>query len=145
MPIIDTNVFSEYLKDRPNESVIAWMNSIPREEQFTTAVCVAEVRKGLVRMPNGHRRRIMEETANRLFFEVLVGRILPFDFQSAELFGEIFETRRRSGGSYNVEDCMIAAIAKVHGMAVATRNVRDFEGIGVEVIDPWAGGGGAQP
>lgn len=143
MPIFDTNVFSEYLKERPSEAVITWMNSIPRSEQFTTAVCVAEVRKGLVRMTDGRRRRSMEETADRLFFEVFAGRILPFDFQAAELFGEIFEARRRSGGSYNVEDCMIAAIAKAHGMAVATRNVRDFEGIGVDVIDPWAGDSGA--
>ena len=143
MPIIDTNIFSEYLKERPNESVIAWMNSVPTEEQFTTAVCVGEVRKGLVRMTDGRRRRSMEETANRLFFDVFAGRILPFDFQSAELFGEIFEARRRSGGSHSVEDCMIAAIAKAHGMAVATRNVRDFEGTGVDVIDPWAGGSGA--
>lgn len=142
MPIIDTNVFSEFLKDRPNESVIEWMNSVPAEEQFTTAVCVAEVRKGLARMPPGRHRQSMEETANRLFLEVFAGRILPFDFQSAELFGEIFEARRRSGGSHSVEDCMIAAIAKAHGMAVATRNVRDFEGIGVDVIDPWAGDSG---
>ena len=145
MPVIDTNVLSEYLKERPNEAVVAWMNGIPKEEQFTTSVCLAEVKKGLARMTDGRRRRHREEAAYHLFHLGFADRILPFDVQAAELFGEVFETRRRSGGSYNVEDCMIAAIAKAHGMAVATRNVRDFEGIGVEVIDPWVGGGGAQP
>ena len=143
MPVIDTNVLSEYLKEGPNEAVLTWMDGIPREEQFTTAVCFAEVRKGLARMADGRRKRHREEAANHLFLVGFAGRILPFDVQAAELFGEIFEARRRSGGSYFVEDCMIAAIAKAHGMAVATRNVRDFEGIGVDVIDPWAGGSGA--
>ena len=138
MPILDTNVFSEYLKERPSEAVIAWMNGIPKWDQFTTAVCMAEVRRGLARMPNGHRRQSMEETANHLFRSEFAGRILPFDVQAAELFGEIFETRRRSGGPYTLEDCMIAAIARSLGMAVATRNVRDFEGVGIEVINPWA-------
>ena len=138
MPILDTNVLSEYMSERPSEAVIAWMNSIPKWEQFTTAVCMAEIRRGISKMPSGRRRRLTDETANRLFHVELAGRILPFDTQAAELFGDIFETRRRSGGSYNVEDCMIAAIARSVGMAVATRNVRDFEGVGVDVIDPWA-------
>ena len=139
MPVIDTNVLSEYLKERPNEAVIAWMDGIPTEEQFTSTVSLAEVNKGIARMTDGRRRRDREEAAYYLFHVGFAGRILPFDVQAAELFGEVFETRRRSGGSYYVEDCMIAAIAKAHGMAVATRNVRDFEGIGVDVIDPWAG------
>ena len=73
-----------------------------------------------------------------LYFDYY-GRILPFDSDAAWEYAEIVISRERAGRPVKTEDCMIAAIARSLGMAVATRNVRDFEGIGVDVIDPWAG------
>ncbi|MDE2970176.1 MAG: type II toxin-antitoxin system VapC family toxin [Chloroflexota bacterium] len=144
MTIVDTNVLSEFMKDVPNEAVYFWMNGIPQEELFTTAISVAEVLQGIEWLPEGRRRRSLSESATRVFGGVFAGRILPFNVEAAEEFAGIIVARRRSGSSYKTEDCMIAAIAKSVGMAVATRNVRDFEGVGVEVIDPWAAGGGAK-
>lgn len=94
-------------------------------------------------MPEGARRLSLMEGAERVFGEGFLNRILPFDSDAAKVYASVFAERQGQGRPISMADCMIAAIAKAHGMAVATRNVRDFEGIGVDVIDPWAGDGGA--
>ena len=65
------------------------------------------------------------------------GRILPFDSEAARAYAEIAADRRRAGRPIGEADCQIAAIAQSRGMAVATRNVRDFEDMAIEIVDPW--------
>ena len=67
-----------------------------------------------------------------------VGRILPFDSAAAQAYAVIAAARRFAGMPLKYADCQIAAIARSRGWSVATRNVRDFEGCGVDVIDPWS-------
>ena len=139
MVLIDTNVVSELMLAAPSLEVLAWMDDQPTHELFVTAVTEAEVRTGIALLADGARRRGLADAAERAMSGLFAGRILPFDSGAARAYADIAATRRAAGRPISQSDCQIAAIAFSRGMAVATRNVRDFSGTGVEVIDPWWG------
>ena len=137
MIILDTNVLSEALKPSPSAEVLRWIGARPAEELFTTAITQAELLYGLELLPNGRRRTALQGAIDQIFSEGFGGRILPFDSNAATMFAKIAATRRRLGRPIRQADAQIAAIARSHGAAVATRNTGDFEDCGVRVMDPW--------
>lgn len=104
---------------------------------FTTAVVQAEILAGIALLPLGQRREALDLDAQRLFSVDFAGRVLAFDAESAVAYSKIIATRRLSGRPISAVDAMIAATAQAFGATVATRNVRDFEGCGIDVVDPW--------
>ena len=140
MIILDTDVASELSKPNPYPSVTAWFARQSAEQLYVTAVTEAEMMYGLEKLPLGRRRRDLTERDERLINVHLDGRVLLFDRAAARAYAEIRVAREQAGrpfGDNLHRDCMIAAIARVNGAAVATRNVSDFEGCGVEVVNPW--------
>ena len=140
MIVLDTPVVSELMRGRPNPVVVNWLDRHPTGELFVTAVTEAEVRTGIAFLPDGARRRGLAAAADRAFGNLFAGRILPFDSAAAHVYAEIAARRRAAGRPLSQPDGQIAAIARTRNMAVATRNVRDFEYIDAEVIDPWTTG-----
>ena len=139
MVVIDTNIVSELMRAEPSAEVLAWMDDRPPRELFVTAVTEAEVRTGIALLPEGRRRRSLAEACERAFGSLFAGRVLPFDSDAARAYAEIAVSRRVLGRPVSQADGQIAAIARSRGMAVATRNIRDFEGMGIDVFDPWDG------
>lgn len=137
MVLLDTNVVSELMRDAPSAEVLSWMDEQPTRELFVTAVTEAEVRTGIAVLPDGARRRGLADAAERTLGELFAGRILPFDSGAARAYADIAAASRAAGRPVSQSDCQIAAIARSRGMAVATRNVRDFADAGVDVINPW--------
>ena len=140
MIILDTNVASELSKPNPYPNVAAWFAKQSLLELYLTSVTEAEMLYGLERLPVGRKRRDLAERDERLINEHLEGRVLLFDRASARAYAEIRVARERAGrpfGDNLHRDCMIAAIARANGASVATRNVSDFEGCGVKVVNPW--------
>lgn len=139
MIIVDTNVLSEAM--RPIESrsprAFAWWVEQPIETLFTTTITLAEVLAGIEVLPEGKRRASKLAAAEQIFRTVFAGKLLPFDEKAARLYANIMTVRRKLGRSTDPLDIQIASIAKAHDMAVATRNVTDFDHIGIEIIDPW--------
>ncbi len=88
-------------------------------------------------MPDGRRRERLEQAVRTIFADVFYERVLPFDEPAALAYADIFAARRRAGRPGATTDLMIAAIARVHRATVVTRNVRDFDGCGVPVVNPW--------
>ena len=138
MVVLDTNVVSELMRDDPHADVLVWLDDQPTRELFVTAVTEAEVRTGIAFLPKGRRRRGIAEAADRAFGGLFAGRVLPFDSEAARAYAEIAATCRAAGRPVSQADGQIAAIARSRGMAVATRNVRDFADMGIDLIDPWA-------
>ena len=139
MVLLDTNVVSELMRAAPSAKVLAWMDEQPPRELFVTAVTEAEVRNRHChssRRAHGHRG--LADAAERTLGGLFVGRVLPFDSSAARAYAEIAAASRAAGRPISQSDCQISAIARSRGMAVATRNVRDFSETGVELIDPWA-------
>ena len=138
MIVLDTNIVSGMMRDEPSPEVLVWLDGWPTRELFVTAVTEAEVRTGIVLLPEGRRRRGLAEAAEHAFGSLFAGRVLPFDSGAARAYADIAAARRTAGRPLSQADGQIAAIARSHGMAVATRNVRDFEDMGMDLFNPWA-------
>ena len=137
MYILDTNVLSELMDPEGASAVLAWSDAIAVEDQFTTALSQAEVLYGLAVMPKGKRRADRIKWADQMFAEDFRGRILPFDQRAAGHYADILSTRRTLRRRIDTIDAQIAAVARAAGMAVVTRNVRDFEACEIDLINPW--------
>ena len=135
--MLDTNVVSELIRKSPNPAVEAWIAGCALENLFFSTVGEAEMRYGAAIMSSGRRREAMEADIERMLREAFDGRILPFDRAAARAYASIVAVRRSAGHPIAPFDGQIAAIARSRNLAVATRNVRDFAGIDIEIIDPW--------
>lgn len=141
MIVLDTNVISELFLLRPSSAVESWVADQPTASLFTTTVTEAEILYGVRLLPDGKRRRDLLAAIEPIFWEDFVGRVLPFDREAADAYATLAVERRQSGRPISQFDAQIAGIALSRGAAVATRNVADFEGIGLTIIDPWTYGG----
>ena len=103
---------------------------------FTTAISEAEIRVGIAILPDGQRKRDLERAATAIL-ALFADRILPFESTAATAYAQIVAERRKLARPINDFDAQIAAIARSRGYAVVTRNVADFEGLGLTIIDPW--------
>jgi predicted nucleic acid-binding protein len=139
MIVVDTNVASELMRPAPDARVVAWMRAQDGSELYTTSITVAEIGYGVERLPEGARKALLRATASQVF-SAFVDHVLAFDAGAAALYGAIVGARERAGAPIDGFDAQIAAICRRHGAGLATRNVRDFEQTGVEVIDPWSEG-----
>jgi predicted nucleic acid-binding protein len=138
MILLDTNILSELMRPTPEEAVEQWLADQPAASVFISAITEAELRYGLALMPPGKRRSALAVEIENMLGEDFSGRILPFDSPAAVAFAEIAAERRQAGRPISQADAQIAAIARSRGAALATRNVPDFEGCGVEIINPWS-------
>ncbi len=137
MILLDTNILSELMKPTPAESVVRWMAGQPARSLYTTSITQAEILHGVMLLPSGRRRDAFEAAADAMFREDFGGRILPFGSDAAGPYARIAVERRRAGRPISQFDAQIAAIARSTGATIATRNVTDFDGCGVKIVDPW--------
>ena len=137
MIVLDTNVVSELMKAAPEPAVLAWINPLPMSAVFVSAVSQAEILYGVALVPAGRRQDGLLRAAHTVFETYFRGRVLPFDSEAAEAFAWIAASRRLAGRPISLADAQIAAIARSRRAELATRNVPDFEGCGIEIVDPW--------
>lgn len=138
MIVLDTNLVSELYRPVVAAPVAAWISSQPKRSMYVCAPVMGEIRYGVVRLAPGRQRDLLMARYQRIV-EEFRNQIFSFDLRAAEAFADITVARSRAGRTIGVMDATIAAIAKARGAALATRNLRDFEGCGVNLIDPWAG------
>ena len=140
MIVFDTNVVSELMLPRPGPIVLDWAARQPVHTLFLSSVSEAELRYGIEILPLGQRRERLLAALERILRDGFDGRVLPFDRAAAQVYATIAAARRAIGRPINHADCQIAAIAHSRGASVATRDATDFEGCGIEVINPWLQG-----
>ncbi len=120
----------------PDPGVEAWVGDCPATELYFSAIGEAELRYGVAIMPAGRRQAALASAIEGILREDFAGRVLPFDSRAARAYADIAAMHRSAGRPVPPADCQIAAIARSRGLAVATRNVRDFEDIEIKVVDP---------
>lgn len=135
--ILDTNVVSEPKRPSPDPKVRAWFESQDAERLYLTTTVIGELAVGIERLPAGRRRTDFRRWLDALITEDFFGRILTFDVEAALIYGKIVADALARGRPPTVGDAQIAAVARRERMAVASRDVRDFEALDVPIIDPW--------
>ena len=137
MIILDTNVISELMRVNPEPIVLKWIEGQKATNLAITAIGIAEIQRGILRLPKGKKRKTLHENFIAFIENAFAGRILPFDERAAYLYGEIASDREKAGFNTDAIDLMIAAIAKNYNATIATRNIKDFKDCGVKLINPW--------
>ena len=137
MIILDTNVISELARTDPEPNVVTWLDSLPVADVATTAITAAELLYGVARLPDGRRRDALAETIDALISEDFRGRVEPFDSLAAEQYATVVVGREKRGRPISTADAQIAAICRVHGATLATRNTGDFRETGINLTNPW--------
>jgi len=136
--LLDTNVLSELMRPAPDAAVERWLTAQPDTSMFISAITEAELRYGAALLPSGKRRSTLTAEIEGMLDEDFGGRILPFDRLAAQAFAAIAADRRAAGRPISQADAQIAAITRSRGASLATRNVPDFDGCGIQVINPWS-------
>lgn len=137
MIILDTNIVSETVKPNCNEVVLDWLSSQIPEHLFFTSIGLAEIYVGLGLLPPGKRKTNLTQELWEVIEELFEQRLLPFDADSAINYANIMINSKKTGRPISIFDAQMAAIAKCHGFAVATRDTKPFADIGLTVINPW--------
>ena len=137
MFVLDINVVSELMRPEPDSALESWIADRAASSLYLTAVCEAERRFGLAVMPLSKRRNGLVASFERMLRAGFANRVLPFDSTAARAYAVIASTRRAAGHPISQFDGQIAAIARTSGMALVTRNVRDFRNIGIDLVNLW--------
>jgi toxin FitB len=138
MILLDTNVLSELMRPLPSARVVAWVGGRPRSRLGITAITQAEILYRIELLPKGRRKSGLLTAAQTMFSEEFRGRVFPFGSEAAHAFATISAARNTQGKPISQFDAQIAAIAQTLGAELATRNVTDFDGCGITLLNPWA-------
>lgn len=137
MIVLDTNVISALMRPHRSVEIWNWLDRQPAETLWTTTVSVYEIRAGIGLLPEGRRRRMLEDAFAASMEGVLGGRILPFDLDAAEHAAAILARRLQNGINKETRDTQIAGIVAARGAVLATRNLKDFDDLDIALVDPW--------
>jgi predicted nucleic acid-binding protein len=138
--LVDTNVVSEWVRPQPDRNVISWLAEVDEDRVFISVISFAEIRWGVELLPVGRRR---ERLATWLAEELPVRfeeRILDIDQRVAETWGVVTARGQKIGLTLGSMDALVAATAEAHNLTLATRNVKDFQRLGIALFDPWQPG-----
>lgn len=140
MILLDTTVLSEAMRQAPNPDVVAWIDRHDAESAISV-VSAFELLSGIAILPSGKKRDLLENITEQLMRR-FAGRIYAFDELAARAAARLrVQARVRGRGAHSLPeklaDLQIAGTAAANGLSLATRNIRDFESFGLDLIDPW--------
>lgn len=135
--LLDTNVLSEVTRPAPDARVLEWLDGLDEDRSFISVVSIAEIRRGVVLMDEGRKRKALAEWLARDLPQRFERRVLPVDESIASAWGDLMGLAKRRGRGLSSMDGHIAATAIAQELTLITRNTKDFEGFGIELFDPW--------
>jgi toxin FitB len=140
MIVLDTNVVSELMRPAPAERVVTWVNQQLATSCHITAITLAELLYGVVRLVDGRRKAELADLIEAMVADDFEHRVLAFDETAAAHYADIVTQRERAGKPISAADAQIAATCRSHGADLATRNVADFVDTGITIVNPWVEG-----
>ena len=135
--LLDTNIPSEMTRLRPEAKVFRWLDEADEEQLYFSVVSLGEILKGVTVLRESKRRSQLRQWLDETLRPWFAGRILPVNESIAERWGVLAGQCQLKGRPLKVVDGLIAATALEHDLTVVTRNVKDFDGLGVEIFNPW--------
>ncbi|MGD9541300.1 type II toxin-antitoxin system VapC family toxin [Methylocystis sp.] len=137
MIILDTNVLSELMRSEPSPRVRAWVDRQRSENLWTTSITAMELYQGVARLGDSERKARLSATIHTMLSEDFALRIANFDLEAALATAVVAAERLKIGRPIEIRDTQIAGIAISRKASIATRNVRHFSGLPIELINPW--------
>ena len=138
MRVLDTNVVSETMRAQPHAAVLAWLDAQEPRDLWLTAVVAAELMSGVARLPDGARKQQLAHGVAAMLEQDFAGQVLAFDLAAASVYADLVAQRERSGKPIGMADAQIAATCLVHQATLVTRNLKNFERLGLTLLNPWA-------
>ncbi len=135
--LIDTNVLSELRRRSPDPDVVAWFEGRRTQTLYLSVLTIGELRKGIDGLTDDPRKHALLDWLQTDLPQFFAGRVLPIDVRIADRWGQL---AAREGRPLPTIDSLLAATALAHGLTLVTRNLRDFQFPGLEVLDPWSAG-----
>jgi predicted nucleic acid-binding protein len=135
--LVDTNVPSELTRETPDARVAAFLKNAGKESVFLSVMTIGEICKGIDLLPASKKRSGLQSWLDIDVRSWFAGRILPVTESIAERWGHLAAAAKQRGVAMTVVDGVIAATALEHGLTMVTRNVSDFAGLGVVLLNPW--------
>lgn len=135
--LLDTNVLSEPTRPKPDPQVTRWFEAADERTFHLSVLTLGEIRNGIATLTASKTSARLESWLQTELKERLQERILPVTGAIAERWGILQAHARRGGRVLPTIDGLLAATAFEHGLTLVTPNVRDFERLGVDVINPW--------
>ena len=135
MILVDTNVWSEATRPTPDANVRAWAG-VHADRLWLPTIVIGELLAGAALLPEGKRKIHFFEKYEAMI-SANADRIVDFDLGASRRYADVLAFLERAGRNPKTADCQIAGIALTRGMALATRNTKDFEGLGLELMNPW--------
>jgi predicted nucleic acid-binding protein len=133
--LLDTDVVSQYTKLPPNPRVDAWVQRTDDSDLYISTITFAELWYGIDLLPLGKRRTELENWLEGDLYMQFFDRVVGFSLDVAKRYGSLMARAKKNGHNPNAMDCLIAATAVANGMVVATLNHKDFEKLGVELVE----------
>ncbi|MGZ5014937.1 MAG: PIN domain-containing protein [Methylobacter sp.] len=137
MIVLDTNVISEVMRPHPSEAVVAWLNRQPGTNLFITSISLAKIGYGLRVLADGQRRKILHNCFEQFVSQGFEYRVLNFDAAAARIYSEIMRYKKEIGCPMSFPDGQIAAITLANRFMLATRNIKDFNHCGLDLVNPF--------
>ena len=138
--LLDTNVVSEWAKQRPDPGVVAWLTETDEDRIFISVITLTELRHGIERLPAGARRDWLDSWLSNDLPSRFEARILPIDEETANYWGKTMARRPAAGRPVGTMDAFVATIAERQDLTLVTRNVYDFEALNLQLINTWENG-----
>lgn len=138
MIVLDTNVLSALMQQEPPKEVVDWLDRQPRTSVCTTAITVFEIEHGLRRLPDGKRKKRLQDAFATAVESGLEARVLPFDTAAAREAAQTAAETEAKGHNIGIRDLQIAGIVRSMNATLATRNVKDFASTCPDVVNPWS-------
>ncbi len=138
MILLDTNVVSEPMKQRPDRRVQDWLDAQAIETLYLSTISLSELLLGIESLPVGKRRKALAAALGKQIMSLFDDRIVPFDVAAAEAYAKVVIRARRQGHAISVADGQIAAIAESRNLSIASRDETPFRAAGLAVINPWS-------
>lgn len=135
--LLDTNVLSEPQRPRPDQQVMAWLDQVDEDRTYLSVITVGEIARGVELLDDGKRKTALRRWLDTDLPARFGTRLLPIDRETALVWGGVMATAKAAGRGLGVMDAWIAASALRYGLTLVTRNIKDFDGLDVALLDPW--------
>jgi predicted nucleic acid-binding protein len=135
--LLDTNVISEVRRPKPDQRVVSFISFRPFDQLYVSTVTLAEIRFGIELLQDPSHRSLLNAWVTNTVRPMFYDRILPITEDVVLRWRLLVESGRKIGRTFSQPDLFIAATALEYGLILATRNTKDFEDLGLNMINPW--------